>query len=69
MRWTQTYPPSLGEGRVKSWFALLPVRIGYETRWLERVTVRQEYARFCYGNKSGGHNYRNEWSNEEFLNP
>ena len=35
--------PELGTRRVKQWFALLPVTIGNETRWLEYVVVGQEY--------------------------
>lgn len=31
--------------RVKSWFALLPVRINDEIRWLCRVSVLQYYLR------------------------
>lgn len=33
----------LGAVRIKSWFAVFPVTIGNETRWLERVTTKQEY--------------------------
>ena len=42
MRWTVAEE---GSTRVRSWFALLPVTIGPETRWLERVAVeeRQEF--------------------------
>lgn len=40
-------PPILGDSRVVTWFALLPVTIEtprhVETRWLERVTVVQRY--------------------------
>ena len=35
--------PKLGTERVKTWFALFPVRVGRETRWLEKVTVEQKY--------------------------
>ena len=48
MRWTARKPVTIttsGTYRVRSWFALLPVTIGPETRWLERVAVeeRQEF--------------------------
>lgn len=32
----------IGDRRPSSWFALLPVSIGDEVRWLERVTVMWE---------------------------
>lgn len=31
--------PREGQTRVRSWFAWRPVTIGYEQRWLEKVTV------------------------------
>jgi hypothetical protein len=48
MRWTARKPETIalrGSMRVRSWFALLPVTINSETRWMERVTVeeRQEF--------------------------
>jgi hypothetical protein len=42
-----------GERRVKRFFALFPVRTGYEIRWLEIVTVEQVY--------------RDRWYNERFI--
>jgi len=30
----------VGDTRESTWFAILPVRIGDETRWMEWVTVR-----------------------------
>lgn len=33
--------PKHGDIRYKVFFAWLPVRIGLETRWLERVSVKQ----------------------------
>ena len=38
VRW---FGPKIGRERIKSWFALLPVCIDGECRWLERVHVRQ----------------------------
>ena len=35
--------PKIGAERVKTWFAVVPVIIERETRWLEYVTVSQEY--------------------------
>lgn len=40
MRW---YFPQHCERRTTSYFALFPVRIGREVRWLERVKVRVEW--------------------------
>ena len=34
----------LGTTKITSWFAWFPVTIDYETRWLETVTVKFEYA-------------------------
>jgi len=39
MRFRHRFPAKLGERRTSSWFALLPVTIEGETRWLENVTV------------------------------
>lgn len=39
----------LGDKRVISWFAILPVCIKGEWRWLERVTVQQEVVPFVDG--------------------
>ncbi len=35
--------PSKGDKRVVNYFAFLSIRIGNESRWLERVTISQEY--------------------------
>ena len=40
MRWLE---PIVGDQRVTSYFAFFPVTINYETRWLERVKIRQEF--------------------------
>lgn len=34
---------NIGDTRVKSFFAVLPVKVGKENRWWERVTVLQRY--------------------------
>ena len=39
------YKPKQGEVRTVSYFALLPIRIDNETRWLEEVRVRQIFNR------------------------
>lgn len=35
--------PKANSFRVRSWFAIFPVKIGQEIRWLETVSVRQRY--------------------------
>lgn len=47
MRWTTEPDPEDGDRRTTSWFALWPVTIGTETRWLERVSVLEEYRVPC----------------------
>ena len=46
MRFKQPQPVihSYGEMRTQSWFALGPITIEDETRWLERVTVEYVWA-------------------------
>jgi hypothetical protein len=43
MRLTTWYPAAKGDKRVTTWFALWPVKLGNDFRWLERVTVEWEY--------------------------
>lgn len=40
MRW---YAPNRGDFRVIKKFAILPITINGETRWLEWVRIRQEF--------------------------
>lgn len=40
MRWTKT---SYGDVKIKKKFAILPITIGDEVRWLEWVTVKYVY--------------------------
>jgi len=40
MKWNN---PTSGSSRVVKKFAWWPIRIGKEARWLERVTIRQQY--------------------------
>jgi hypothetical protein len=50
--------PELGDHREKSWYALCPVKIKTEIRWLERVNVVQTFKRFEDGDY---------WSNVRFI--
>jgi hypothetical protein len=45
MRWNYKPPvyPKHADTRTREWFAWLPVTIGRETRWLERVKVLEVY--------------------------
>ena len=40
MKW---YKPTHGSTKIRSWFALFPVRIDNEVRWFEKVTVKYSY--------------------------
>lgn len=53
--------PSEGERRTSTWFAFLPVTIGKETRWLEKVAVRQQW-------KDGFIFEEKRWENLNFIN-
>lgn len=63
MRWYPSRPPLNGDVRVISFFAWLPVTVGdcdsgFETRWLEPVTVEQEFR---------GLGLANYWNNVRFV--
>jgi len=47
VRWDNEPNPEDGDRRTRSWFAWWPVTIGTQTRWLETVTVREEYRVPC----------------------
>lgn len=40
MRFISWTPEYVGQIRTQSWFAICPVKINGETRWLEKVTVK-----------------------------
>ena len=40
----KTLKPKVGDTRTITWFAFALVKIGREWRWLETVTVEQEYS-------------------------
>lgn len=48
----------IGETRIKRKFALLPIRIGSDWRWLEWVWVKQRFYHFYDGSF---------WEDEEFV--
>jgi hypothetical protein len=47
MRWVWK-KPKYWDIRIKKWFALFPVVINNEYRWLESVTVKQMYLLYWY---------------------
>ena len=58
------YKPKLETKRIHKWFALFPVTIKNETRWLERVEVEQIYV-----NKTSLLGYSEpNWRNLKFMN-
>ena len=59
MRWATNVGPKIGDIRVRSWFAFFPVHIGNEVRWLERVTVREQY--------DGCRDYGQVWIRLQFV--
>lgn len=66
MRWTSWYPACVGERRTSSWFALWPVQIGNDVRWLEKVAVEWEFCVYFYlGRKSRGWIMRRFLDNKE----
>ena len=61
--------PEIGTERAVKFFAMLPVTIGRETRWLERVKVKQRYQTMTSIEPVCGHPVpSDEWTNVEFLN-
>lgn len=60
MRFTLPYD---GEVRYITKFALLPIRIRNEVRWLEKCHIKQIY------NELVGLTCRGRWCNDEFLDP
>ena len=57
MRWIE---PKNGDIKIKKKFAILPIAIKGEARWLEWVTVKYRYWISEYGTGSG-------WFPEEFI--
>ena len=43
MRYIEPPSPEQGNKRLRTFFAFTPFRVDKETRWLEWVTVREEY--------------------------
>jgi len=58
------FKPEYKSLRIQKWFALLPVTIGKETRWLEKVEVEQIYLDKI--SRSG--QAKSAWHNKSFKN-
>ena len=43
MKWIKKSNPKVGSKRTISKFAIIPITIGKETRWLENVSIAQEW--------------------------
>lgn len=59
--------PIAGETRTKSIFAFLPIRIGRETRWLEKVKVFQVARRYVIHSDIGSDEIKIKWENLDFV--
>lgn len=70
MRFKHKPSPKDGDIRYKVFFAWLPVTIGLETRWLERISIKQEFHDSIANNKNIDYfsfRYRvREWINKAF---
>lgn len=64
MKWTytETREPQVGEFRIKTKFAWLPIHLKGEARWLEKVTIKQEYCKYM-----GATEYFKLWEDIEFM--
>ena len=60
MRWIEPPPPRVGDEKIVSWFAIRPVVLGREVRWLERVSVKMRFESCLLGP---------DWTWVEFVDP
>jgi hypothetical protein len=58
MRWSSSSPDRQRPNLVRRWFALWPVTVGGETRWLERVTVEYQDSPYFFGEGYTGYRYK-----------
>lgn len=59
--------PKPGTQRVKTFFAILPVMIDNELRWLRRVKVMQEYQTYFFNFAGSSWEAEYEWVNIKFI--
>lgn len=66
MRWKNKYP-SEGDVRIKTRFALFPITIGLENRWMELVRLRQVYRPYDFPCRFTGKVRTSlRWENDKF---
>ncbi|PGO60582.1 hypothetical protein CN981_08520 [Priestia megaterium] len=58
---------TIGQTRLIKKFLLLPLKIGEETRWLERVKIKQEVAVMDVGGSMEWGNFEKVWIDKEFI--
>ncbi len=63
--YTKKNYPKEGDTRVVKYFALLPVEIDDEMRWLESVEIKQKFTAYYHGMDDG---WSLSWQNVKFLN-
>jgi len=63
MKWNTPRP---NDTRIKSWFAIMPVTVRYDRRWLQFVSVQQEW-QYLYTNSYGDDIW--VWKNMRFIDP
>ena len=56
--------PKVGELRTATWFALFPVKLYDEIRWLETVSVEQMFTEHFHGFEDGN---SHSWDNIRFV--
>ena len=66
MRWKSEPKSKVGDERVITSFLILPVKIGNETRWLEKVKIRQ-VLKASYTFESGLPHLKEYWDDIEFI--
>ena len=66
MRWKSEPESNVGDERVISSFLILPVKIGNETRWLEKVKIRQ-VLKASYTFEGGFVHLKKYWDDVEFI--
>jgi hypothetical protein len=59
--------PQLGDRREKSFFTFLPYTVGTETRWMEKVTVLQEYKNKRIASMHVQYHYGTRWVDLEWV--
>lgn len=64
MRWIEPRP---GDEKIVKKFALFPITICEETRWLEWVTIKYVYRSYAHTDMYGDRYLAYRWSKETFI--